>query len=52
MKIIFKTALLSAIVALFASDIWAQSSYKPTTEAPAASTFSLNLMATVLRTHL
>ena len=39
MKIIFKTTLLSAIVALFASDIWAQSSYKPTTEAPAASTF-------------
>jgi len=39
MKTIFKLALLAGTIALFSPDIWAQSSYGSSTEAPAESTF-------------
>lgn len=39
MKTVFKLALLAGTVALFSSDIWAQSSYGSITETAAASSF-------------
>ena len=39
MKTVFKLALFAGTIALFSSDIWAQSSYGSSTEAPAASSF-------------
>ena len=39
MKTVFKIVLMTGLIALFSPDIWAQSSYGSSSEAPATSTF-------------